>query len=191
MGCMGRGIERKKTHLSNLLFVQPTFHELQIKSHCMYAPMEVSQGICKSKESKCEQQLQRDIPRTGLFVLSRVDCWDSEPLSFKSPYIESSLSFVLGGKAAASDRAVKNARMVMKARKAYCMTCRNTPDRVSTGLLLVTTSGSSASSLSSARRPNFSRRFGLMGGCCNTSGSGGRRMASILETTSQMNLHAQ
>lgn len=153
--------------------------------------MVVSQGICKSKESKCEQQLQRDIPRIGLFELSRVDCWDSEPLSSKWPCVESFLLFVLGGRDAASDRAVKNARMVMKARKTYCMTCRSTPDRVSTGLLLTTAGGSSASSLSSARRPNFSRRFGLIGGCCSTSGSVGRRMASILETTSQMNQPSQ
>lgn len=181
----------KKTHLSNLLFVQPTFHEVQISSHCMYAPMVVSHGICKSKESKCEQQLQRDIPRIGLFRLSRVDCWDSEPLSSKSPCIESSLLFVLGGRDAASDRAEKNARMDMKARKAYCMTCRNMPDRASTGLLLAIAGGSSTSSLSSARRPNFSRRFGLGGGCCSTSGSGGRRMASSFETTSQMNQPSQ
>jgi hypothetical protein len=186
-----RDRKRKRTHLSNLLFVQPTFHELQINSHCMYEPMVVSHGICKSKESKCEQQLQRDMPRIGLFVLSRVECWDSEPLSSKSACIESSLLFVLGGRDAASDRAVKNARMVMKARKAYCMTCRNTLDRVSTGLLLVMAGGSSESSLSSASSPNFSRRFGLIGGCGSTSGSGGRTIASSLKTTSQMNQPSQ
>lgn len=190
--CIDGERERKrKTHLSNLLFVQPTFHELQIISHCMYAPVVVSQGICKSKESKCEQQLQRDIPRIGLFGLLRLDCWDSEPLSSKSPCIESSLLFVLGGRDAASDRAEKNARMVMKVRNAYCMTCRNALDRASIGFVLVIAGGSSDSSLSSARRPNFSRRFGLMGGCCITSGSGGRRMASSFETTSQMNQPSQ
>lgn len=157
----------------------------------MYEPMVVSQGICKSKESKCEQQLQRDMPSIGLFVLSCVDCCHSDPLSSNSACVASPLLFVRGGRVAASDRAVKNARIEMKARKAYCMTCQNIPDRVSTGLLVITTGGSSTSSLSSARSPNFSRRLGLIGGSWCTSGSAGRTMASSLETTSQMNQPSQ
>lgn len=153
--------------------------------------MVVSQGICKSKESKCEQQLQRDMPSIGRFVLSCVDCCHSEPLSSNSACVASPLLFVRGGRVAASDRAVKNARIEMKARKAYCMTCQNIPDRVSTGLLVVTAGDSSTSSLSSARSPNLSRRLGLIGGSWCTSGSGGRTMASSLETTSQMNQPSQ
>lgn len=157
----------------------------------MYEPIVVSQGICKSKESRCEQQLQRDIPSIGLFVLSCVECGHSGPLLSDSACVASLLLFVRGGKAAASDRAVKNARIEMKARKAYCMTCKNIPDNVSTGLLVVTAAGSSTSSLSSARSPNFSRRLRLIGGSCCTSGSGGRTMASSLETISQMNQPSQ
>ena len=157
----------------------------------MYAPMVVSHGICKSKEIKCEQQLHSDIPKIGRLMLSCVDCWHNEPLSSSSSCVESSLLFALGGRDAASDKAVKKARIVMNARKAYCMICQNALDMKSTGLRLVIVGASSASSLSSARSPNCSRRLGLVGGCCCTSGSEGRRMASSLVMTSQMNQPSQ